>query len=190
MLAKPSPLKPRPAGMANGSLTALCGIFGLAASAILSLAPAAAQCRLCPAAPANPKPPPAPVAISIDARLDFSRIGLVTANQGGLVYLDPLTGQRTVSGALISLTGFPVQGSVTVRGEKNELLAITFPTQVTLSTTGGGAVTLTNITTTLKPNPKLDQNGALTFTFGGQLQIDGTSDGDFRGNIPITVEYR
>jgi Domain of unknown function (DUF4402) len=176
--------------MANGSLTKLCGIFGLAAAAILVPAPAAAQCRLCPAAPAAAKPPPEPVAISIDARLDFSRIGLVTANQGGLVHLDPLTGQRTVSGSLISLTGFPVQGSVTVRGEKNEQISVTFPTQITLSTTGGGVVTLSNITTTLKGNPKLDKDGTLTFTFGGQLQIDGTSDGDFRGSIPITVEYR
>lgn len=176
--------------MANGSLTWLCGICGLAAAAILVPAPAAAQCRLCAEGRAAAEPPPAPVAITIDARLDFSRIGLVTANQGGLVYLDPLTGQRVVSGSLISLTGFPVQGSAMVRGEPNQYVTVTFPTRVSLSTTGGGVVTLTNIKTTLEANPQLDGDGLLTFTFGGELQIDGTSDGDFRGSIPITVEYR
>jgi hypothetical protein len=30
----------------------------------------------------------------------------------------------------------------------------------------------------------------LQFRFGGRLQIAGLDDGDYRGRIPVTVEYQ
>jgi len=173
--------------MANRSLLVASGFFCIAWAA-----PAAGQCRLCaPDPPGGGKPPPATaITIEIDSGIDFSRIGLVTANQGGTAAIDPVTGQRTVTGALVPLSGLTFQGTVTVRGEPNEHVAVLLPTEVTLSTTGGGTITLTGLTTTLKNNPKIDQNGMLTFGFGGQLAIDGNSHGEFRANIPITVDYR
>ena len=32
--------------------------------------------------------------------------------------------------------------------------------------------------------------GNLTFRFGGRVQISGDADGDYRGDLPITVEYQ
>jgi hypothetical protein len=37
--------------------------------------------------------------------------------------------------------------------------------------------------------PKLDSAGNLKFRFGGRIRLSGSSDGDFRGDLPITVEY-
>lgn len=153
--------------------------------------PAAAQCRLCaPPAAAAKKPPATAITIEIETSLDFSRIGLVARNQGGTATIDPVTGQRVLTGALINLSGLPVQGSVMIRGERNEHVEILFPTEVTLSTTGGGTIRLSSLTTSLRQNTKLDKDGMLSFTFGGQLMIDGQSAGDFRGSVPITVNYR
>jgi len=37
--------------------------------------------------------------------------------------------------------------------------------------------------------PKLDAAGNLTFRFGGRITITGSAEGQFRGDLPITVEY-
>jgi len=37
--------------------------------------------------------------------------------------------------------------------------------------------------------PRLDSGGKLTFRFGGRIRVTGNADGDFRGDLPITVEY-
>ncbi len=175
--------------MANRCLTrhaviAAAALFASAAS------PAWAQCRLCAAAPAAAKPPATAIAISIESSIDFSRLGLVTANQGGTATIDPATGQRIVSGNLLDLTGLPVRGTVTIRGGRNENVTVTMPAQVTLTNAGGGTLRLSAISTDLKNNPRLDKDGLLQFSFGGRLEIDGSSDGDFRGRVPITVDYR
>ena len=37
--------------------------------------------------------------------------------------------------------------------------------------------------------PRLDSTGRLEFRFGGRLRVSGDSEGDYRGDIPVTVEY-
>ena len=49
--------------------------------------------------------------------------------------------------------------------------------------------TLDEVTTDLPPMPRLDSAGNLSFRFGGRLLVTGTADGQFRGDLPITVEY-
>jgi hypothetical protein len=41
----------------------------------------------------------------------------------------------------------------------------------------------------LPPNPRLDSTGSLQFRFGGRLEIGGDAEGEYRGGVPITVEY-
>ena len=38
--------------------------------------------------------------------------------------------------------------------------------------------------------PRLDSAGNLTFRFGGRLHVSGDAEGDYRGDLPITAEYR
>ena len=44
--------------------------------------------------------------------------------------------------------------------------------------------------TDLSAAPRLSPDGRLQFRFGGRLQIAGDDDGDYRGRIPVTVEYQ
>ena len=37
--------------------------------------------------------------------------------------------------------------------------------------------------------PRLDGDGRLSFRFGGVLQVSGDLDGEFRGDVPIDVDY-
>ena len=161
-------------------------------AALLGVSAASAQCLLCETnvTAAAALPAPNTLSVQIDSAIDFSRVALVTANQGGTATVDATTGTRTLTGSLVDLSGMPVQGTVTIRGVPNQSLAVVMPSSVTLSTTGGGTIQLASITTTLKPNPRTDRNGLLQFSFGGRVTIDGRSFGTFRGSIPITVDYR
>lgn len=175
--------------MPNGLLTRFALLWCSLAAGALFAAPASAQCRLCSSAGA-PEPTLAPLTVEVDASLDFSRIGLASANQGGTVTIDADTGQRTISGLLVDLGGMPVQGDVTIRGAPNQRVAVDFPTDVVLTSADGATLRLRNFGTSLKNNPRIGSDGTLRFTFGAELSVDGLSDGDFRGSIPITVDYR
>ena len=50
-------------------------------------------------------------------------------------------------------------------------------------------IAIDSIRTDLPASPKLDSDGNLSFRFGGRLEIDGNGDGEFRGDVPITVDY-
>jgi hypothetical protein len=54
----------------------------------------------------------------------------------------------------------------------------------------GGRITLDNLVSDLPASPRLDSAGNLEFRFGGRVRITGDADGDYRGNLPITVEYQ
>lgn len=63
------------------------------------------------------------------------------------------------------------------------------PPRVELYSLAGGRITLDQVTTDLPPLPRLDSAGNLSFRFGGRLLVTGNADGQFRGDLPITVEY-
>jgi hypothetical protein len=153
---------------------------------------AAAQCQLCgpEAAAAAAKKPLQPITIEVETSFDYARIGILVVNRGGTAQIDPRTGVRTLTGGLIDLGGLPITGTVTIRGQPKEHVTVTFPANVGLTNNAGQSYPLTNFATTLKNNPKLGDDGVLRFTFGGLLRIDGSATGTFRGNIPITIEYK
>ena len=53
----------------------------------------------------------------------------------------------------------------------------------------GGSIRLESIRSDLSPMPRLDGEGRLSFRFGGILRVSGDLDGEFRGDVPIDVEY-
>ena len=50
-------------------------------------------------------------------------------------------------------------------------------------------MTLDHLETDLPSVPKLDSAGNLSFRFGGRLEIQGDAEGEYRGDVPITVDY-
>jgi hypothetical protein len=162
-------------------------VLGIAAASGAAT-PALAQCRLCAEPTADRESPSGRVvAIEIEASLDFDRLILLGAGQGSAI-LRP-DGSSQISGAIGAIGARAMVGQARVRGEPGRLLRIMLPRRIELHSLAGGRITIEEIATDLPSAPRLDSSGALTFRFGGRLEISGDAEGDYRGDVPITVEY-
>ena len=165
---------------------ALAGVLGVAAPA--SSQDVGAPCRLCDPAdkPAEEKPSQ-PVSLAVDAKLDFDRLILAGAGTGS-AELGP-DGTRNVSGSVTALSARAMVGEVTVRGEPGRLVRVDLPTSIELFGMNGGSIRLESIRSDLPTSPRLDSSGLLRFRFGGVIQVSGDTDGEYRGDVRIDVEY-
>lgn len=166
-------------------------ILGLAAAIGLAAMPdrATAQCRLC-AAPTTDRADLSganAVKLELETRLDFDRIVLSGSGDGSAT-LRP-DGSRTVSGTVAALGGKAMVGTVAVHGEAGRIVRVELPRRIELYSFSGGRIAIDDIVSDLPAMPKLDPSGSLVFRFGGQLRISGDAEGDYSGDVPITVEY-
>jgi hypothetical protein len=169
--------------------TALFGL-GLAAVISLSAAPSArAQCRLCstPTTSPNAEKPAEEIALEIEAALDFDRLVVMGPGEGSAT-LRP-DGTRLATGSIEAISGRAMVGMARVRGEPGRTVRIDMPSRIQLHSLSGATIRIDQVITDLPPVPRLDSAGNLSFRFGGQLKLSGNVDGDFRGELPITVEY-
>jgi hypothetical protein len=168
---------------------------GMAAAlfAVLTLvcaSPAAAQCQLCPDEARKDQTATAsfrPLRITINANLDFSRVA--SGDGGGAVSIDPVSGTRDLSGDVVDLGGMMLGGEATVTGEPGQPVRVDIPRDIILESDDGRTARVTDLQTSLPPAPRLGADGALTFRFGGRLRVGPDDDGNYRGRIPINVEY-
>jgi hypothetical protein len=150
---------------------------------------ATAQCRLCDgqgSEVAADIPAPA-IQLEVEASLDFDRI-VVTGPDGGVARL-AADGTRSVSGSVTELTSRAMVGSAIIRGEPGRLVRISLPARIDMYGVGGNRISIDGIESDLSASAQLDASGSLSFRFGGRLRIIGDADGDYRGDVPITVEY-
>jgi hypothetical protein len=160
---------------------------GLAAAG--SAAPAAAQCRLCDQ-PTTARPvdtPSGDVDLQIETSLNFDRLVLSGTGQGAAV-IRP-SGPVSAEGAVLEISPRATVGTILVHGEPNRAVAVDLPHRIELYSAGGGRISLVDVTTDLQAFPRLDAAGNLSFHFGGRLTVTGDDDGQFRGDLPITVVY-
>jgi len=152
---------------------------------------AAAQCLLCApdkAAGATVRQAGVPLRIDVETQLDMGRVAV--GAMGGEIEVDPVSGARRVRGDVVDLGGFALTGVVTVRGEPGAEVRVILPATVDLEGGHGRTARVTGLVTDLSAAPRLGPDGRLVFRFGGRLQIAGADDGDYRGRIPVTVEYQ
>ena len=160
--------------------------IGLAAPA--SSQEAGAPCRLCdPAVRSGDQKPAVPVSLDIEASLDFDRLILAGAGEGS-AEMGP-DGSRTVSGSISAIGARAVVGQATIRGEPGRFVRIVLPDRIELTGLSGGTIRLDSIRSDLSAAPRLGNDGTLSFRFGGVLRISGDVDGEFRGDVPIDVDY-
>ena len=81
-------------------------------------------------------------------------------------------------------------GSAIVRGEPNRTVRVELPQQIVLHSGSGREISFDDVVSDLPVLPRLDSAGILRFRFGGRLRISGEAEGDYRGDLPITVEYQ
>jgi len=161
----------------------------LMAALLLPALPAAGQdaCRLCYADP-GAKPGERPLAIEIWADLSFAKLAL-TSRSGGSAQVDAHSGGKSTQGDMIDLGGAPISGRGKVTGAPLRAVRIDLPQRVPMTTPDGASGELTDFTTNLPPHPRLDANGELEFTFGARLVVKSGRGGNYRGRIPISVDY-
>jgi Domain of unknown function (DUF4402) len=63
------------------------------------------------------------------------------------------------------------------------------PDRIELYSVSGGRIAIDDLISDLPAMPKLDAAGRLSFRFGGRLKVSGDAEGQYRGDVPITVEY-
>ena len=152
-------------------------------------APAAAQCRLCdqPSTQLPADSADGDVQLTVETSLDFDR--LIFAGIGiGAATLRP-DGSNGSEGVVASVGPRATVGMVNVHGDPGRTLRVVIPHRIELYSISGGRITLDQVTTDLPSIPRLDAAGNLSFRFGGRLVVSGDADGQYRGDLPITVEY-
>lgn len=153
---------------------------------------ASAQCALCSTAERESattgRKGETPLRVEVDTQLDMGRVAAGAG--GGEVELDPATGARRLRGDVIDLGGFALTGVVTVHGEPGAEIRVILPATVDLEGGNGSIARVVGLATDLNAAPRLGPDGRLQFRFGGRLQVSGIGGGDYRGRIPVTVEYQ
>jgi len=161
----------------------------LCAFLLLPAMPAAAQCRLCPEGGQLTEEAPAkvPVQLELETSLDFDTL-VLTGSAGGLARLAP-DGSRATQGAVQALSGRAMMGELLIRGEPGRAIQLTMPERIALFGPGGGSLVIQRLSSDLPSAARLDGQGRLRVRFGGELLISGDAEGDYRGDIAITVDY-
>src|SRR6185437_3923424 len=161
----------------------------VAVTASVGAPPAIAQCRLCeqPTTALPTDGPDGEVQLQIETKLDFDRL-ILSGSGAGAATIRP-DGTQLAEGGVIDLGPRAMVGTVLVHGQAGRSVRVELPHRIELYSVGGGQITLDDITSDLPAIPKLDPAGNLSFRFGGRLIVSGDSDGQYRGDLPITVEY-
>ena len=169
--------------------TALLGISLAAAISLFAAPSARAQCRLCstPTTAPDKAGPEGQIDLEIEAALDFDRLVVMGPGDGSAT-LRP-DGTRVATGSIEAISGRAMVGMARVRGEAGRTVRIDMPSRIELHALNGATIRIDQVITDLPPVPRLDSAGNLSFRFGGRLKLSGNVDGDFRGELPITVEY-
>ena len=153
-------------------------------------APADAQCRLC----SEPNTARDGLAADDDIRLDiatslnFDRLVLFGAGTGSAMIRPD--GTTSAQGAVSDISPRAMVGTAVVHGQAGRAVRVELPRRILLHSLSGGQITVDDVSSDLPSLPRLDSAGNLTFRFGGRLTVSGDSDGAYRGDLPITVEYQ
>ncbi|MEP7130705.1 MAG: DUF4402 domain-containing protein [Sphingomicrobium sp.] len=169
--------------------TKLLGLV-LAASAAAVPWPAAAQCRLCDKPSTSHEDPSGgdDIRLQIESSLNFDRLILSGEGQGAATIRPD--GSSIAEGTVANVSPRAMVGTAIVHGQPGRTVRVDLPRQIELYSLSGGKISFEDVTSDLPSLPRLDSAGSLTFRFGGRVRISGDADGEYRGDLPITVEYQ
>jgi hypothetical protein len=160
------------------------------AAAVAGASPAGGQCRLCnkPTTAASQLANGSVIELEIETSLDFGRLVLSGSGQGAAVIR--ADGSTAAEGALTEVSARAMVGTAIIRGAADRSVRVELPRRIDLYSLSGGRITVDDVVSDLPSIPKLDSAGTLVFRFGGRVTVTGDSEGAYRGDMPITVEYQ
>jgi hypothetical protein len=160
------------------------------AAAAAGIAPARGQCRLCstPTTALSQSADDGDLQLEIETSLDFGRLILAGPGQGAAVIRPD--GSNAAEGALSAVSPRSMVGTAVVHGTPGRAVRVELPRRIDLYSLRGGRITVDDVISDLPSLPRLDSAGNLTFRFGGRVTVTGDSEGDYRGDMPITVDYQ
>lgn len=173
-----------------GGSKAFALVFAALAAAAAGSSPASGQCRLCdePSTELSQSADGQGINLTIDTSVDFDRLILSGPGEGAAVIRPD--GSNAAQGALTAVSPRAMVGTASVHGEAGRALRVVLPKRIDLYSVSGGRITFDEVVSDLPSLPRLDSAGNLTFRFGGRVTITGDSEGQYRGDMPITVEYQ
>jgi len=165
-------------------------LAAVAAAMVVGARPATAQCRLCdnPTTQRETAGDAKQIELEIETSLNFDRLVLFGAGEG-TASITP-DGARSSAGSIAEIGPRAMVGKAVVQGEPGRALRIDLPSRIELHSLGGATISFDQVTSDLPAQPRLDSAGRLSFRFGGRIRIRGDAEGDYRGALPITVEYQ
>ena len=173
-----------------GGLKHLALLIAVAAATAVTIVPANAQCRLCEKPTTLPDTATSDdrIQLDIETSIDFDRLVLL-GNGDGAAVIRP-DGSNASQGAVTNVGPRAMVGTASVHGEPNRGVRVELPKRIELYSVSGGRISFDEVVSDLPAMPRLDSAGNLRFRFGGRVHISGDSDGQYRGDLPITVEYQ
>jgi hypothetical protein len=173
-----------------GGLRTLALLLAVSAASAAGVSPARGQCRLCekPTTSLSQSQDGDGIQLEIETNLNFDRLILAGEGQGAAVIRPD--GSTAAEGDLARVGPRAMVGSAVVHGQPGRVVRVELPPRIELYSLSGGRITVDNVASDLPALPRLDSAGNLTFRFGGRVTVTGDSEGDYRGDMPITVEYQ
>jgi|SRR5205085_3672067 len=161
----------------------------LTSAAAAGWSPAGAQCRLCdaPTTALSTGAGSQDVRLELETNIDFGRL-VVAANGSGSAALRP-DGSTAAFGSVQDVSPRASVGTVVVHGEPGKVVRVQLPNRLVLTSISGGQITFDDVMSDLPSVPRLDSAGRLSFRIGGRLEVSGDAEGQYRGDLPIIVEY-
>ena len=152
--------------------------------------PAIAQCRLCktPVTERSAESQKDSIQLEVETSLSFDRLVLLGEGDGSALIRPD--GSRSAQGAVSNIGPRANVGTVVVRGKPGRAIRVELPRRIELFALGGGRISVDELASDLPALPRLDSAGRLTFRIGGRVRLTGDSAGDYRGDLPITVDYQ
>ena len=173
-----------------GGLKALALVLAVFAAAAAGLTPARGQCRLCdkPTTTLTQSSESEALQLEIETSLDFGRLIMAGMGQGAAVIRPD--GSSVAQGALTDISARAMVGTAVIHGTPGRAVSVELPHRIDLYSVSGGRISVDEVVSDLPSLPKLDSAGNLSFRFGGRVSVTGDSEGEYRGDMPITVEYQ
>jgi hypothetical protein len=165
-------------------------VLAVLAAAVVGASPARGQCRLCdtPTTTLSQSSESDALQLEIETSLDFGRLILGGAGHGAAVIRPD--GSSIAQGALTDMSARAMVGTAVIHGAPGRAVRVELPHRIDLYSLSGGRIAVDDVISDLPSLPKLDSAGNLSFRFGGRVSVSGDSEGDYRGDMPITVEYQ